>query len=46
MIREPSRPIGASAAASAKPIRGPTDQASWAVPTCLARSTDGASSAM
>jgi hypothetical protein len=38
--------MGASAAASAKPISGPIDQASWAVPTCLARPSDGACSAM
>ena len=42
----PSSPSGASAAASAKPISGPIDQANCAVPTCLARSIDGACSAM
>ena len=46
MSRDPSSPSGASPAARANPISGPTDQASWAVPTCRARSMAGACSAM
>ena len=37
MMRLPSSPSGARAAARPKPMKGPKDQASWVAPMCLPR---------
>lgn len=45
-MRVPSSPSGTTKVANRNTSAGARDHANWAVPTCFARASDGASSAM